>query len=206
MGSLGAVAMASHQVALNLAALTFMVPLGVAQAAGVRVGHAVGRGDPSGARRAAGAGLVVGASFMALTAALFLSIPGPLARVYTTQPAVLGLAATLIPIAGVFQVFDGIQVVASGVLRGVGDTRWPMVVNLVGFWAVGLPVSAYLGLGLDRGPTGLWWGLAVGIGAVATLLLARVRARFGRDLPRLVMEEGHSGEARAPHTLGAPTS
>jgi MATE family multidrug resistance protein len=206
MGWLGTVAMASHQVALNLSALTFMVPLGVAQAAAVLVGQAVGRGDPAGARRAAGAGLVVGAGFMALAGAIFLSVPGVLARVYTADRSVLALAAALIPIAGVFQVFDGIQVVASGVLRGVGDTRWPMVVNLVGFWAVGLPVSAFLGFGLDLGPTGLWWGLAVGIGAVAFLMLARVHTRFGRDLPRLAMDEEHSLAADVPAALTTPSS
>jgi MATE family multidrug resistance protein len=201
MGWMGTVAMASHQVALNLAALTFQVPVGVAQAAAVLVGHAVGRSDPPGARRAAGAGLVVGTGFMACAAALFLSVPFALARIYTHEAAVLALAALLIPIAGVFQVFDGLQVVSLGVLRGVGDTRVPMVVSLVGFWVVGLPVSALLGFALHLGPRGVWMGLAAGIGVVALLLIVRVRDRFGRDLRRLVIEEDHGG-ARAVATPG----
>ncbi len=191
MGWMGTVAMAGHQIALNLASLTFMVPLGVAQAGSVLVGQAVGRGDADGARRAAGGALLVGAGFMTMTAALFFTAPTALARVYSGDAAVVTLAALLIPIAGVFQVFDGIQVVALGALRGVGDTRLPMVLNLVGFWLVGLPVSAALGLGLGLGPEGVWAGLALGIAVVATLLLVRVGARFGRDLRRLAIEDEH---------------
>ena len=189
MGWIGTVAMASHQVALNLSALTFMVPVGIAQAAAVLVGQSVGRGDAPAARRAAGAGLLTGAAFMSGTAVLFLSAPGFLARIYSGDAPVVALAALLIPIAGVFQVFDGIQVVGAGVLRGVGDTRVPMVLNLVGFWVVGLPVSALLSFGFALGPRGIWIGLALGIGAVALLLLGRVWARFGRDLRRVVIED-----------------
>lgn len=199
MGWMGTVAMAAHQVALNMAALAFMIPVGVAQAAAVLVGQAVGREDPPGARRAAGAGLVTGTVFMACTAVVFLSAPGLLARAYTDEAAVVAVAVTLIPIAGLFQVFDGIQVVSAGVLRGVGDTRVPMLVNLVGFWVVGLPVSAYLGFRTSLGPSGIWWGLAAGIGAVAVLLLARVRARFGRELRRLIVDEEH----HRPHVSDA---
>ena len=189
MGLMGTLAVASHQVALNLAALTFMVPVGVAQACAVLVGQAVGRHDPQAARRAAGAGLVVGVSFMSLTAILFLTAPGLLARIYSTDMRVVGAAAMLIPIAGVFQVFDGIQVVASGALRGVGDTRVPMLVNLLGFWGVGLPICLLLGFGLDGGPQGIWWGLAAGIAVVAVLLMLRIRARFGRELRRIVVDD-----------------
>lgn len=189
MGWIGTVAMASHQVALNLAALTFMVPVGIAQAAAVLVGQAVGRGDAPAARRAAGAGLITGAGFMTGTAVLFLAAPDFLASVYSADAPVVAMAVLLIPIAGVFQVFDGIQVVGAGVLRGVGDTRVPMVLNLVGFWVVGLPVSALLAFGFDLGPRGIWIGLAFGIGAVALLLLARVWARFGRELRRVVIED-----------------
>jgi MATE family multidrug resistance protein len=192
MGLLGAIALASHQVALQLAALTFMVPVGVAQATSVLVGHAVGRGDPASARRAVGAGIVTGVGFMTLTALAFLVVPGPLARAFSQDPAVVGAAVVLLPIAGVFQVFDGLQVVAAGALRGVADTRVPMLINLVGFWGIGLPVSAWLGLGLDTGPAGIWWGLAIGIGVVGVLLLYRVRRRFGQALERLVIDEEHA--------------
>lgn len=189
MGWLGTTAMAAHQIAINLASFTFMVPLGIAQAAAVLVGHSVGRHDPGGARRSGGAGLVLGAGFMTLTAVLFLLAPGLLAGFYTADPGVYALATVLIPIAGVFQVFDGIQVVASGVLRGIGDTRAPLVVNLLGFWLLGMPVSLLLGFVWDGGPVGLWWGLATGLAAVALFLTIRIRARFGGELRRLSMDD-----------------
>jgi MATE family multidrug resistance protein len=198
MGLMGTVPMASHQVALNLASLTFMVPLGVAQAGSVLVGQAVGRGDADGARRAAGGALLLGVGFMALTAVVFVAAPGPLARAYSADPEVVALAAALIPIAGVFQIFDGTQVVALGALRGVADTRFPMVLNLVGFWGVGLPVSAVLGLRTALGPRGVWIGLALGIALVAVLLLARVGIRFGRELRRVVLDDDQRDVHVAP--------
>ena len=151
MGWLGVAQVAAHQIALNLASLTFMVPLGVSSAAAVIVGHAVGRGDPAGVRRSTVASLVVGAGFMLCTGALFVAAPEPLAGLYTRDAMVLALAALLLPIAGVFQVFDGLQVVAIGLLRGLGDTRMPMIVNIIGFWCIGMPVSLWLGFGLDYG-------------------------------------------------------
>lgn len=200
MGWLGTIPMASHQVAINLASLAFMVPLGVAQACSVLVGRAVGRADAPGARRAAGAGLAVGTLFMALTAALFLTAPGPLARIYSDEAEVVALAAALLPVAGLFQVFDGLQVVATSVLRGIGDTRVPMILHVAGFWVVGLPTSFLVGFGLGLGPVGLWWGLAVGLGAVALMLLARVVRRFAGELQRLVIDEGGGEEAAPPRS------
>ena len=197
IGLMGTIPVASHQVALQLASLTFMVPLGVAQATSVLVGQAVGRGDPPGARRAAGAGLVVGVGFMSMTAALFLLFPEPLAAVFSVDEQVIATAATLLPIAGVFQVFDGLQVVAAGALRGVADTRMPMIMNFVGFWIVGLPSCIVLGFCLDRGATGIWWGLAIGIAIVALLLLRRVRVIFGRALRRVVIDDTDSGLVRS---------
>jgi MATE family multidrug resistance protein len=182
MGGLGTITMAAHQVAINLASLTFMVPLGVSQATAVRVGNAIGRGDSGGARRAASAGLILGAGFMTLTAALFIGIPVWLARAYTSVEEVLLLASMLIPIAGFFQVFDGLQVVAAGVLRGAGDTRVPLVVNILGFWLVGLPTSLVLGFRLGYGPQGLWWGIVAGLIAVATFLLARVAFKLRGEI------------------------
>jgi MATE family multidrug resistance protein len=193
MGGLGTIEMAAHQVAINLASLTFMVPLGVASASAVRVGHAVGRADDPGARRAATAGLACGAGFMAGTALLFLALPRALAAAYTTDAAVVGLAAALIPIAGVFQIFDGVQVVSSGVLRGLGDTRAPMVVNVLGFWLVGMPVSLSLAFPLELGPRGLWWGLVAGLAAVAVLLLLRISSRLSRPLARVVVDQPSVG-------------
>jgi MATE family multidrug resistance protein len=188
MGWMGTAQLAGHQVALNLASLAFMVPLGVSAAAAVLVGHAVGRGDIAEARRAAAAGLVCGVGFMAASALVMLTFPRFLAGIYTTDVGVAALAASLIPIAGVFQVFDGIQVVSVGILRGVGDTRAPMVVNLLGFWLVGLPVSAALGFAAGAGPRGLWWGLTVGLVLVGVVLIWRVRRRLTGEVRRLVID------------------
>ena len=189
MGSLGAVTVSAHQVALMLAAQTFMVPVGIAQATVVLVGRAVGARNPRGTRRAAGAGLLAGAGFMTLTAALFIVFPRTVSEIFTNDPEVVAITALLIPIAGVFQVFDGIQVVAAGALRGIADTRVPMLISLVAFWAIGLPVSWLFGFTWGHGPEGIWWGLAVGIAVVALLLLVRMRLRFARTPRRLVIDE-----------------
>jgi MATE family multidrug resistance protein len=165
-----------------------MVPLGVGDAASVLVGQAIGRGDPAGARGAARAALVAGVAFMATTAALFLCLPEPLARLYSRDLEVVTIAAALIPIAGVFQVFDGLQVVAAGVLRGAGDTRGPMLINLLGYWILGLPLSVYLGFVAGLGPAGLWWGLVLGLAVVAISLLVRVRGRLSRAQSRVVID------------------
>ncbi len=194
MGWLGTREIAGHQIALNLASVTFMVPLGVSAAAAVRVGHAVGRGDPDGARRAAALAIVMGAGFMSLCMALFLLAPGPLARLYTGEESVAALAATLIPIAGFFQVFDGLQVVSIGIMRGVGDTKTPMMVNILGFWLLGIPLSAWLGFRAHMGAQGLWWGLVAALGCVAVFLLLRVRVRLRGDLKRLAVEEEPAGD------------
>jgi MATE family multidrug resistance protein len=189
MGWLGVMQVAAHQIALNLASLAFMVPLGVSSAAAVIVGHAVGRGDAEGVRRATVASLTVGAGFMLCTGALFIFAPEPLAGLYTPDAAVLALAALLLPLAGLFQVFDGLQVVAIGLLRGLGDTRMPMIVNVIGFWCIGMPVSLWLGFGLDYGAVGLWWGLVVGLVIVAVFLIARVRQREKHGLERIIIDE-----------------
>ena len=184
MGWLGPVALAGHQIALNLAALTFMLAVGAAQAAAVMVGASVGAGDPDRARRFAGASVIVCCMVMTVTAAVFLSLPAPLAGLFTDAAEVAAVAAALIPVAGVFQLCDGIQVVCAGALRGVADTLRPLVYNLLAFWLLGLPVSLWLGFSAGTGPVGLWWGLAVGLGVVAALLLGRVWRRFRGSLVR----------------------
>jgi MATE family multidrug resistance protein len=120
---------------------------------------------------------------------LFIGAPEFLARIYTPELEVLELAVLLLPIAGVFQVFDGVQVVALGLLRGLGDTRVPMLVNVLGFWCLGMPVSLWLGFGLDFGAVGLWWGLVVGLLMVAVFLILRLKQREERDLARLIIDE-----------------
>jgi MATE family multidrug resistance protein len=198
MGTLGTTQMAAHQIALNLASLTFMVPLGVSGAGAVLVGQAIGRGDPHGMRRAAGAALILGVGFMAATAVAFTLVPTAFARIYSAELQVVALAAALLPLAGLFQVFDGTQAVAVGVLRGAGDTTWPMVINVLGFWLVGVPISWWLGFHTSYGPVGLWWGFVAGLAAVAALLLWRVRNRFRSTIERLIIDRERSGESAVP--------
>ncbi len=188
MGWLGTRAMAGHQVAINLASLTFMVPLGVADAGAILVGLAVGREDPVGTRGAASAAFMCGIGFMTCTAVVFLTLPGPLTRLYTVDPSVTAVAVALIPLAGIFQVFDGTQVVAGGILRGLGETKVAMLVNLFGYWFWGLPVSYLLGFVLGMGPRGLWYGLVLGLATVATILLVRVRLALARERRRVLID------------------
>jgi MATE family multidrug resistance protein len=190
MGSIGVTAIAGHQVALSLASFTFMVPLGVSGAAAVLVGNAVGRNDPGEARRAALAGLVIGMVFMATSTTAMVAAPQLISRIYSNQETVIAVAASLIPLAGVFQVFDGLQVVSIGILRGLADTRGPMIINVVGFWLVGLPVSAWLGMKTPLGPRGLWWGLVAGLAVVAVILLVRVRSRLRGPMARVRIDAG----------------
>ncbi|HEY8175607.1 MAG TPA: MATE family efflux transporter [Gemmatimonadaceae bacterium] len=187
-GTLGAIQVAAYQVALNLAALTFMVPLGVASAAAVRVGHAVGAGDMPRARLAARIAYLLGGGFMSLTAVLFLLAPRFFATLYSRDAALIASAAALIPIAGVFQIFDGTQSVGAGVLRGLGDTRVPLIAMLSGYWLIGVPVSVGLGFYSGMGSEGLWWGFVAGLATVAVFLLLRVRVLFRRGVSRVLVD------------------
>jgi MATE family multidrug resistance protein len=188
MGWIGTAQLAAHQIALNLASITFMVPLGLSGAAAVMVGLAVGREDPVEARGAAKAALVCAVGFMGTTALLFTLFPRTWAALYTDPGPVLDLAAVLLPLAGVFQIFDGIQVTSIGILRGLGDTRAPAIIGLLGFWIIGLPVSLLLGFTAGLGPVGLWWGLVVGLVVVSGFLFWRVRTRLRRRLERVVID------------------
>jgi MATE family multidrug resistance protein len=185
IGQIGVTALAGHQVAINLASLSFMVPLGISGAAATRVGNAIGRGDMSGARRAAAASLILGAGTMSCFAVLFATLAVPLGHLYTQDRAVIAMVAALLPIAAVFQVFDGIQVVSAGVLRGAADTTFPAVMALIGYWALALPVGWVLAFRAGFGARGLWWGFVVGLMAVAILLLLRIAARFRGPLVRV---------------------
>lgn len=185
MGRLGSNELAAHQAAINLAALTFMVPVGVGAAASVRVGRAVGAGDAAGARAATHAAYVCGVGFMCLTALGFLAFPRQLAAWMTSDLAVIPIAAALIPVAGIFQVFDGGQAVGAGVLRGFGDTRVPLIAMLGGYWLLGLPISVWLGFHTRMREVGLWSGFVVSLGIVAIFLLLRIRVLLTRDVRRL---------------------
>lgn len=191
MGVLGTIEMAAHQIAITLAAFTFMVPLGVGSAAAVRVGHAIGAGDEHRARAAIGAAYLCGVGFMTMTAIAFLGAPRLLAHAFTGDTRVVALAAVLIPIAGVFQVFDGGQAVGAGVLRGAGDTTAPLFVMLGAYWLLGVPVSAYLGFRTPLRAAGLWWGFVLSLAAVAIFLALRIRVVFGRGTSRMVIEGTH---------------
>lgn len=181
-GWLTPVALATHQIALNYASITYMVPLGVSAAAAVSVGHAVGAGDPERARRAGWLALGLGTGFMLLAAVAFFVAPGPLIALYTRDPQVLAVGPSLLWLAAAFQIFDGIQTVCTGALRGLGETRMPMFANLIGYWVLGLPLGLILCFVLHWGIYGMWIGLTLALIVIASTLLARWR----RDSTRLV--------------------
>ena len=185
IGRLGEVPAASHQIALNVASLCFMVPFGLAEATTVRVGHALGRGDRDGVRRAAFAGFALALATQAGSALLMLLGHQAIAGLYTTDPAVIALAGSLLLYAALFQFPDGIQVVSAGALRGLKDTRVPMWLAALAYWGIGMPVGAGLGLALGWGARGMWLGLTAGL-TVAAVLLCR---RFLRSSLRIPMQD-----------------
>jgi MATE family multidrug resistance protein len=185
MGWIGAPAVAAHAVALQLAALTFMVPLGLGQAATVRVGLALGRRDDAAIARAGWTAWVIGVGFMGTMALVMWSFPRELVTLFLKDvPAnavVIALAVSFLRVAAAFQLVDGAQVIGAGMLRGLHDTRWPLLFALVGYWVVGLGIGAWLAFARDWKGVGIWVGLASGLAAVAALMLARwvLRDRLG---------------------------
>ncbi len=182
-GYLTPVALATHQIVLNYASVTYMVPLGISAAAAVSVGHAVGAGDRARARRAGWLALGLGTSFMLLAAMALLLWPRPLIELYTNDARVLAVGPGLLAIVAAFEVFDGIQTVSTGALRGLGETRAPMWANLVGYWVLGLPLGFFLCFGLKWGIYGLWIGLTLALVVIALALIAR----WKRDAERQVL-------------------
>lgn len=178
MGYFGAAFLAAHAITIQVAATTFMVPMGIAQAATARVGLAEGAGDRPGVLRAGWTAIGLCAGFMAFTAALLVAIPGPIASLFldATDPgaaSVLAAAPALLVLAGIFQVFDGTQAAAAGALRGLKDTQAPMLIAALGYWGIGIPVGAGLAFGLGWQGAGLWVGLVLGLAVVAVLLVRR---------------------------------
>jgi MATE family multidrug resistance protein len=185
MGWLGTVPLAAHQIAIQIASVTFMIPFGIAQAATVRVGHAVGRGDRAGVRRAGWTAVALGVAFMAAMAVLLFAARYELPELFLDPAAangaeVVALAATLLIYAALFQMFDGAQAIAMGSLRGLSDARIPMLIAGFSYWVAGFTLAYALGIGAGLGAVGIWIGLATGLALAAILLSLRFRSRARR--------------------------
>lgn len=185
IGTLGTDAIAGHQIAINVASVAFMLPLGIAMATTVRVGNAVGAGDRERVRDAGAVGLMLTLFTQTLSAGVMLLAPQAIARLYTSDAAVIAVAAHLLMLAGLFQFSDGIQCAANGALRGLKDTRVPMVITLFSYWLFGLPVGVWLAFGHGQGAPGLWIGLIAGLSMAAVLLTRRFWRLARRVLPGL---------------------
>jgi multidrug resistance protein, MATE family len=185
VGKLSAEMLAGHQVTMTTVSTTFMVPLGISSAAAVRVGQAIGRRDPAGAARSGWTALGLGATVMAASALALLIFPKAIARLFTPDPAIITAAVPLLRVAAFFQLFDGLQVTATGALRGAGDTTTPMLCHFAGYWVIGLPLGVLLGFRESLGAMGLWMGLSAGLILIGIVLLEfwrRTAARFERML------------------------
>jgi MATE family multidrug resistance protein len=172
IGRLQPAALAAHQIALNVASVTFMVPLGISSAAAVRVGQAIGRRDADAAARAGWAALVLGVAFMSCAAISFVLFPNYIVRIYTFDPEVMNIGIRLLAVAAIFQLFDGVQIVASGALRGAGETKIPMLTYGIAYWLIGLPLGYYLCFDRQWGATGVWTGLCMSLILIGMILLA----------------------------------
>jgi multidrug resistance protein, MATE family len=182
ISTLGADVVASHQVALNVASVAFMVPLGLAMATTIRVGRAAGAGDMAAVRRAGFGGIGVALVTQLLSSGLMLAAPAHIAALYTHDPRVISLASRLLVLAGLFQFSDGIQVVSNGALRGLKDTRIPMLITAFAYWGVGMPVGWWLTFHHALGARGMWMGLIAGLSMAAVLLLVRFVRALRRPL------------------------
>lgn len=170
---LGAVPSAAHLVSINFAALVFMVPLGLASAITVRVGNALGRGDREGARYVGSIGLGIAVAFATLSMSFMFLFPEAIVALYTNDPSVTALALSLLFLAAIFQLSDGVQIAAAGCLRGYKDTRMPMVINILAYWLIGLASGYYLTFNVGLGPRGMWIGMILGLTVAAVLLTYR---------------------------------
>lgn len=180
LGQLGSTVVSAHQIALNLASLTFMVPLGLSIAISVRVAQFIGAGEPDRARRTGQTGALLCGGLMLLAALAFWLLPQVFVGLYTTDAEVLRLGCQLLVLAALFQFFDGLQVAATGALRGLKQTRGTMVINTIAYWGLGLPLGAWLGLYLQWGAPGFWLAFSVAIGFAAALLNWQFHQYFTR--------------------------
>ena len=185
IGSLGATAIAGHQVAINVASVAFMLPLGVAMATTIRVGNAAGRGDAVGVRSAGYAGMTATLLTQTISSLLMALLPLAIAKLYTDDAAVAAMAVQLLLLAAIFQFSDGIQVTANGALRGLKDTTVPMIITTLAYWGVGMPIGYLLAFHHGYGARGMWMGMIAGLTAAAVLLFLRF-ARLTRLIPQQV--------------------
>jgi len=197
-GRLGNDALGAHVIALNLASFAFMFPLGVSIAAATRVGNLIGAGKSREAQTSAWVAFGLGAGIMLVSAATFVIFRGVLPRIYTDSAAVIALAASILPIAAAFQVFDGTQVVGSGILRGMGQTRPAAMFNLIGYYALALPLAWWLAFHRGLGLPGIWWGMAAGLGVIAGLLVWWIRRRGPAFAVSLIASEAAPAPPEGP--------
>ncbi len=172
-GHFGSAVVSANQIALGLASFTFMGALGVSGATAVRVGNAIGAGDRTGARRAGLTGIAMGAATMATGAIVFAAAPSVLVRLFTHDPEIVALGTSLVRVAALFQLFDGMQAVGAGALRGAGDVRFAFAGGVVSYWVIGLPLALFFGVYLGHGALGMWWGLSASLIAAAMIFLYR---------------------------------
>ncbi|MGF1468681.1 MAG: MATE family efflux transporter [Sandaracinaceae bacterium] len=184
IGQLGPRILSAHNIALVMISWTFQAAMATGLAASVRVGHAVGRADLAATRRAGFTAIAAIAALMGSGAVVFVAFPRTLSGLFTTESGVVEATVPLLAVAAAFQLSDGVQCVAAGALRGAGDTRWPLVANLIGHYAVGVPLGVGLAFGLGGGATGLWWGLSAGLTAVAAALTIRFHRLSAREIAR----------------------
>ncbi len=198
IGTLGIVAVAAHQIAINIASACFMVPLGIAMATTVRVGYAAGGGNAAGVRGAAAGGYALTAIAQLLSAALLVTCATLIANAYTRDAAVAALAAQLMLFAALFQLSDGLQAASGGALRGLKDTRIPMFITVLSYWGIGMPLGWWLGIVGQRGPAGMWMGLIAGLSAAAILLTWRF-VRLSQNPQRLLPDPLSQAPAALMH-------
>lgn len=171
VGRMNPVSLAAHQIVLNITSLTFMIPLGIASAAAVRVGHAVGALEIHKAKKAGWSAIGLTVCIMIVIALNFILIPAALIDLFTADPTIIEQGVALLAIAAVFQIFDGLQAVTTGALRGLGDTFTPAVTNLVAHWLIGMPVGIYLAFWMGLEVRGIWIGLSIGLIVIGSVLL-----------------------------------